>query len=131
MDFGWVDLDVDLLCTGGIGLQVAGHPVVEAHAEGQQQVGVLDRQVAVGLAVHAHHAQAERMRGREAAQSQQGAGHRRLGLLGKLPQLLHRAGHQHAMPGQDHRALGLRDQAPRRAPYRLSGRAAAVDSRAV
>ena len=39
----------------------AGHPVVEAHAAGDEKVGVLDRVVDPGLAVHAHHAERERV----------------------------------------------------------------------
>ena len=72
---------------GGVGLQVAGHAVVEAHAEGQQQVGFLDGVVHPGFAVHAHHAQVERVAGGQAAEAQQGHRHRRIGPLGEFAQL--------------------------------------------
>ena len=65
VDLGGVDLDVDLLRVGRVVGEVAGDAVVEAHAEGEQEVGLLDGVVDPGLAVHAHHAERERMRGGE------------------------------------------------------------------
>ena len=93
----------------GVGLELAGDPVVEAHAEGEQQVGALDGGVDVGLAVHAHHAEAERVAGWEAAQAQQGERDRDVGLVDELPQQLAGAGLEHAVAGQDQRPLGARD----------------------
>jgi hypothetical protein len=40
-----------------VGLQIAGDPVVEAHAERDEQVGLLNRGIDPGFAVHAHHAE--------------------------------------------------------------------------
>ncbi len=57
VDLGGVDLDVDLLRGGSVAGEVAGDAVVEAHAEGEQEVGLLDGVVDPGLAVHAHHAE--------------------------------------------------------------------------
>ena len=59
VDLGGVDVDVDLLGVGGVVGEVAGDAVVEAHAEGEEQVGLLDGVVDPGLAVHAHHAERE------------------------------------------------------------------------
>ena len=42
--------------------EVAGHPVVEAEADADDEVGLLDRPIDVDLAVHARHAEVERMR---------------------------------------------------------------------
>ena len=42
VDLGRIDVDVNLLRVGRVGLQVAGDAIVEAHAEGEQQVGLLD-----------------------------------------------------------------------------------------
>ena len=67
-----------------VGLQVAGDAIVEAHAEGEQQVGLLDRGVDPGLAVHAHHAEVQRMARREAAEAEQRHRDRRFGALGEL-----------------------------------------------
>ena len=67
----------------GVGPDVAGHPVVEAHADGDQQVGALDRPVDVLPAVHAHVAVGERMGLVDGADPEQRPGDRDLGLLGE------------------------------------------------
>ena len=38
-DLGGIDVDVDLARVRGVGFQVAGDAIVEAHAEREQQVG--------------------------------------------------------------------------------------------
>ncbi len=105
VDLGAIDLDVDLPGVQGIGLEVAGDAVVEAHAQGHEQVGLLDRLVDPGLAVHAHHPQVERMRSGDAADAEQGHGNRDVGVLGKLPHDVAGAGGDDAVAGQDDRAL--------------------------
>ena len=65
VDLGRIDVDVNLLGVERVGLDVAGDAIVEPHAERQQQVGFLNRVVDPGFAVHAHHADVERMAGRE------------------------------------------------------------------
>ena len=60
-----IDLHLDLLGLGGVSFQVAGHTVVKAHAQGDQEIGVLNGVVHPGFAVHSHHAEIQRMRGRE------------------------------------------------------------------
>ena len=65
---------MDLLCVGGVVGEVAGDAVVEAHAEGEEQVGLLDGVVDPGFAVHAHHAERERVVGGEGSEAEQGAG---------------------------------------------------------
>ena len=57
VDFGGIDVDVDLLRVERVGLEVAGDAVVETHAEGDEQVGLLDGLVDPRLAVHTHHAE--------------------------------------------------------------------------
>ena len=74
VDFGGVDFDVDLFGVGGVAGEVAGDAVVEAHAEGEEEVGLLDGVVDPGLAVHAHHAEREGMVGGEGSEAEQGAG---------------------------------------------------------
>ena len=88
-----------------VGLEVAGDAVVEAHAERDQQVGFLDRRVDPGLAVHAHHAEVERMRWREAADAEQRHRDRDAGALGELAHERHRAGEHDAVAGEDDRPL--------------------------
>ena len=74
VDLGGVDLDVDLFCVGSVVGEVAGDAVVEAHAEGEEEVGGLDGVVDPGLAVHAHHAEVERVGGGEGAEAEEGGG---------------------------------------------------------
>ena len=52
-----IDVDVNLARVRRIGFEVAGDAIVEAHAERDQQIGVLDRVVDRGCAVHPHHAE--------------------------------------------------------------------------
>ena len=66
VDFRGIDLHLDFLRLGRVGLQVAGNAVVKAHAERDQQVGILDRVVHPGFAMHAHHAEIQRVRCGEA-----------------------------------------------------------------
>ena len=70
-DLGGVDVDVDLLRLAGVGADVAGDAIVEAHAERDEEVGLLNRGVDPGFAVHAHHAEVERMRRRKRADAEQ------------------------------------------------------------
>ena len=71
VDFRGIDLHLDLLGLGRVGLQVAGHAVVKAHAQGDQQVGILDRVVHPGFAVHAHHAEIQRVGGGKRPEAEQ------------------------------------------------------------
>ena len=50
-----VDVDVDDLAVLGELFELAGHAVVEPHAQGDQQVGFVDGVVGVDAAVHAEH----------------------------------------------------------------------------
>ena len=84
VDLRLVDVDVDDLAVLGELGQLAGHAVVEPHAERQQQVGVVDRVVRVHGAVHAEHVQAQVVVGGEAAQPVQGQPDRDAGPLGEL-----------------------------------------------
>ena len=79
--------------------EVAGDAIVEAHAEGEQEVGVLDRVVDPRLAVHAHHAERERMRGGDGAEAQQGAGDGDLKAFGEGEDFGLRAGLRDAVAG--------------------------------
>ena len=88
VDLGRIDLDVNLAGVRRVGPEVAGHAIVEAHARGDQQVGFLDRVVDPGLAVHAHHADVQVVRGGEAADAEQRHRDRDLRLLGERAQLV-------------------------------------------
>ena len=72
VDLRRIDLNVDLFGIGSIGFQISRDPVIESHAEGEQQIRFLDGVVHPGFAVHAHHAQIERMRRGKRTDAQQG-----------------------------------------------------------
>ena len=116
-----------------VGRQVAGDAIVEPHAKRDQQVGLLNRGVDPGLAVHAHHPEVERMRSGEAADAEQRHRHRNPGALGEAA--------QSAPPTRMRSPRGRRESAaaprgrsappPRRAPRgRAPAWAARVESRA-
>src|SRR5260370_42403769 len=67
VDFGAVDLDVDLASALSVSAQVAGNAVVEPHPDGNEEVGLLNGVVNPGFAMHAHHAKVQRVFGRESA----------------------------------------------------------------
>src|SRR6266403_567247 len=91
VDFGKVDLHVDLFGVGCIGLEIARDPIVEAHAKCEQQVGFLDGVVNPGFAVHPHHAQVHGMRSWEGAQSEESEGYGNASALRKVSNLFHGA----------------------------------------
>ena len=110
VDFGGIDLDVDLLGILGVGLEIAGDAVVEAHAQGQQQVGFLNGVVDPGFAVHSHHAQVQRMRSGKRAQAEQSQSHGNAGLLRQGQNFRHGARDDDAVPRENQRPLGIVDQ---------------------
>ena len=59
VNLGGVDVDVDDLAVLGELGELAGDAVVEADAEGEEEVGIVDGVVGVHGAVHAHHVEAE------------------------------------------------------------------------
>ena len=75
VDFRGIDVDVDDLRPAGELRHLAGHAIVEPHAEGQQQVGIVDGVVGIHAAVHAQHVQRERIVAGETAQAHQGRRH--------------------------------------------------------
>ena len=113
-DLGRVDVDVDLLArVRRVGLEVAGDAIVEPHAEREQQVGLLNRGVDPGFAVHAHHAEVQRVRRRHAADAEQRHRDRDLGALGELPDDGRGVRQDDAVAGEDQRPLGRVDQLER------------------
>src|SRR5919206_233322 len=75
-DLGRVDVDVDELRARGELAELAGDAVVEAGADRADEVRLVHRVVRRARAVHAEHAEPLRVRGREAAEAVQRAGHR-------------------------------------------------------
>ena len=93
-------------------VELAGDPVVEAGAERDQQVGLLQRVHRGDRAVHAGHAQVLRVRVGERAARHQRGDDRDAGQLGELAQPLGGAGLEHAAADVQHRAA---------APWRSAG----------
>ena len=132
VDLGRVDLDVDLLGVRRVGLEVAGHAVVEAHAERDDQVGLLDRACSP--------------RPRRACPSCPGCAAWRRGEAAEAEQRRARPGcpscartraaapvasaRDDAVAGEDQRALGARRSARRRARARRAAGGAPGGSRA-
>ena len=130
VDLRRVDVHVDHVGVLRVGRQVARDAVVEAHAQRDQQVGVLDGLVDEGLAVHAHHAQVQRVRLGHRADAQQGGRDGNLALFGQGAQLIVGAGEDDAVAGQDDGALGGVDEARPPCAPALPARACAGGSRA-
>ena len=105
VDFAGVDFYVDLFGVGGVLGEVAGDAVVEAHAEGEQEVGLLDGVVDPGLAVHAHHAELEGVGGGDGAEAEQGAGDGDLVGFGEGDDFFFGAALDDAVAGEDDGAL--------------------------
>ena len=110
VDLSRIDFDVDLLCVGRVAGEDAGNAVIESHAAGDEQVGLLDGLVDPGFAVHAHHAERELVRGREGAEAEQRGGNRNLQALGQGAELIHGIGFQDAVAGEDDGTLGREDE---------------------
>jgi hypothetical protein len=83
VDLRAIDLDVDFLGFEGVGGEFAGYAIIEAHAQGDEQVRFLNGLVDPGFAVHPHHAQTSAMRGGEGSQPQKRERHRDVGLFGQ------------------------------------------------
>ena len=105
VDLRRIDLDVDLLRVDCVSCERASNAIIEAHAAGDEQIGLLNRLVHPCLAVHAHHAERERMRGGEAAEPEQRRGDGNLQTLGQREYLLASAGLNHAVSGKNHRTF--------------------------
>src|SRR5712692_6570138 len=106
IDLGAVDLNVDLAGALGVGAKVAGDAVVKTHADGNEEVGLLNGVVNPGFAVHAHHAEVQRIIGGEAANAEERHGDRIIAGPDELLEGAHRAGNHDAMAGKNDRAFG-------------------------
>jgi hypothetical protein len=113
--------DVDLLRVQRVGLQIAGDPVVEAHAERDEQVGLLNRGIDPGFAVHPHHAEVQGMRRRTPADAEQRHRNGNVRLLGECQKRCLRAAENDAVAGENQRTLGRVDQRDRIDAHRVPG----------
>src|SRR6266849_1154855 len=119
VDFGAIDFDVNLAGFLGVRAQIAGDAIVEAHAHGDEQVGFLDGVIDPRLSVHAHHAEIQRIAGREAANAEQGHGDGKIAGVHKAVEHAHGAGNHDAVAGENQRALGGVEQIDGALKFRL------------
>ena len=101
---------MDHLGVGGEGGQFAGHPVVEAHTHGDQQVAVADGPVGIRGAVHARHVEAERMVVGYGAPAHQGRGDGGVDFFRQGQQLRRGIAVDHAPAHVQNGFFGLGDQ---------------------
>src|SRR6266446_2893851 len=106
VDFSAVDLNVDLAGALGVSAQVSGDAIVKTHSDSNKEVGFLNGVVHPGFAVHAHHAEIQRLIGREAADAEKRHGHWIIASADELLKGAHRAGDHNAVPGKNDGALG-------------------------
>ena len=95
---------------GGLGRkrgEAPGHAVVEAHAHGDQEVGVADGFVGGIGSVHAEHAEPLRVIAGERAEAHQGTGHRDAECFGEAAEFFAGVGHDHAAAAEQQGALRL------------------------
>ena len=111
VQLGIVDVDVDDGPVLGEFFHLAGHAVVETHADGEKQVGFVHRIVGIDAAVHAEPFERKRMRLGEAADAHERGGHGDLGALDKFEQLGCGVGRDDAAAAINHRIARLLDQA--------------------
>ena len=98
---------------GAEGLDLAGHPVIEPGAYGDEEVALRHRVVRRLGAVHPEHPEAERVVAGNGSEPHQGRRHRDGGCLGK-PQEFGRCPRvDHSPTGIDQGTLGLDDQVER------------------
>ena len=108
-ELGGVDVDVDDLRLGGEGGHLAGDAVVEAAAQGDEQVGPLHRRDRGVVAVHARHAEGQRVAVGEGPAGHEGGDDVDVAQLGQLAQRLGRPRLEDAAAGVDHGALRAQD----------------------
>ena len=97
----------------GIGCKVAqpsGNPVIEAHPQPDQEVGLVNGQVVVGHAVHSGHAHVQYMVRWQGTDAQQRGYHGDLGFFRQLDELVIRLRNEHAVTSHNHWPLRIVDQ---------------------
>ena len=106
VDLRAVDVEVrDVLRAGRELRGIAGDAIVEARADGDQEVAVVDRVVGERLAVHAQHAHGQYACGVDGADAHERGDHRYIERFRELAQLGGRVAVDDAAAGVDQRAL--------------------------
>ena len=108
-DFGRVDVHVNHFGVRREGRQTSRHAIVEAYAEGDQQIAVGHRHVGGVAAVHAGHADEVGMVGWQGAEPHQSGDRRDVRQFHQLAQLGGRARRDDASARVNQRPVGLQD----------------------
>ena len=114
IQFGRVDIDVNDAGVRREGVELAGDAIVEARADGNQQIAGLNRQIRRFSTVHAQHAEINLAFAIGAAETFQRGDHGNAGFLRHGAQRRHRLRHTHAAADIEHRLVRLRHQRARR-----------------
>ena len=112
-ELGGIDVDVNDLRVRRERRDLAGDAIVEARSQGDQQIGLLHRRDGGVVAVHARHAEAQRVLVGDAAASHQRRDDRNAGHFGEFAQLTRRARLEDAAARVDHRLPRRLDQTRR------------------
>ena len=109
-DFGGIDIDVDDFGVRGEGGEASGDAIVEAHAEGDQEIGIGHRHVGGVAAVHAGHGDEVGVVAGHGAEAHQGIDGGGVGELDELAEFGGGVGGDDAAAGIDQRPLGFLDE---------------------
>ena len=85
-DLGRIDIDVDDLCMGGKGLDLAGNPVIEASPDRDHEIAFRNSEICIFRTMHPQHAEIERVVAGNAPDAHQGGGNRNRCKRGKFHQ---------------------------------------------
>ena len=110
VELGGIDVDMDDETVLGEGRHLSRHAIVEADAEGEEEIGLVDGVVGVDAAVHAEHVERQRAICRVGPEAHEGHRYRDAGPSGELAELLGGTGGDHPAAGVDHRTLGPLDR---------------------
>ncbi len=91
----------------GVSAQIAGDAIIKAHTDGDEEIGFLNGVINPSLAVHAHHAEVQRIVGGEAADAEERHRDRKVPGVDELVEYAHGAGNHDAVTGKNQRALGV------------------------
>ena len=109
VQLGRIDVHMDDLGPRAELGRLADGPVIESRADADQQIGLFEHIVGVARAVHAEHADGQRMVDRHGAQRHQRHRGRQPALLGQRHRQMRGAGVDHAAAKIKHRPLGRVD----------------------
>ena len=113
INFGRVDFNMDNLRTDGESRQIARHPVIEAHPEGDDQIGIQQRSIGFHSPVHPHQTETQWMVDRQGRQTMQRESYGYMRLFSELRQIPAGIAVDDPVPAKDDRLFAAVDQAHR------------------